>query len=95
MNRATRTLSIIPALVATAVLAAVIYKGAITVHELRQLGETSWPLVSPLNAVPAAIISVSVIAFARGRSALAAFLGIMALAFASVFWLSQASGSVG
>lgn len=95
MNHAARALSIFPAVLATAVLATVIFKGATTVLELRQFGETTWPLVAPLNAVPAALIGGSVMAFARSRIGLAASLGMIALVVAAVFWLSQASSAVG
>jgi hypothetical protein len=95
MNRTARNLAIVLAVVATAILAIVIVKGAITVLKLRQFGDTAWPLVAPLNVIPAAMIAVSVVAFARGRSGLSALLGIMALAVASIFWFSQASGALG
>lgn len=95
MSRAARVLSIIPAVAASAVLASVIIKGAITVLELRRLGDTTWPVVAPENAIPAALIVLSLFLFTRGRNGIAALLGAIAFVIASVFWLSQASGALG
>jgi uncharacterized membrane protein YfcA len=95
MSRAVRVLCIAPAVAATAVLATVTVKGAITVLELRRFGDTDFPLVAPLNALPAALIVLSFLVSALGRNGVAALLGITALALASVFWLSQASGALG
>jgi hypothetical protein len=73
----------------------VVITGANTVMELRSVGQTEWPLVPPINAVPAALILLAVWAFARGRNAIAATLGMLAFGIASLFWLSQSSGSLG
>lgn len=77
------------------VLAIVVITGANTVMELRSAGQTAWPLIAPLNAVPGLLILLAVWAFVRGRNVIAATLGLLAFGIASIFWLSQSSGSLG
>jgi hypothetical protein len=95
MKAAARVMAILPALLATSVLASVIITGVKTVMELRAFGRSEFPLIAPLNLFPALLILSSVWAFARGRNVLAALFGLAALAVASVFWISQASGALG
>lgn len=95
MKTRARVLSIIPAIAAAVLLASVVMSGAHTVLGLRSLGQREWPLVAPINAIPATLILLSVWAFARDRNGIAATLGVAAFAVASLFWISQASGSLG
>ena len=90
-----RSLSIVPACAAAVVLAIVVFTGANTVMELRSAGQTDWSLVAPINAIPGMLILLAVWAFVRGRNVIAAALGLLAFGIASVFWLSQSSGSLG
>jgi len=95
VKRSARPLSIVPAAMAAALLAIVVITGVNTVMKLRSVGHTEWPLVALINALPAGLIVFAVWAFARGRDVIAATLGLLALAIASIFWLSQSSGASG
>jgi hypothetical protein len=95
MSRAIRIVAIIPSMMATAILAFVVMRGAHTVLRLREYGDTTYPLVAPITFVPAALIALSFLLFADHRIGPAAVLGVLALATATLFFVSQASGALG
>ena len=95
MKATARVLAILPAVLTNLISASVVITGARTVMELRASGRSEFPLVAPLNSLPAALILFSCWAFARGRDLLATVFGLAALGVASVFWISQASGALG
>jgi hypothetical protein len=95
MKRLARLLPMTPALLAAVVLAGVIAEGVSTVQRLRAYGPTSYPLVSPLNIIPASLIACSFLMLVKGRGRAATVLGSLALIVVCVFWISQTYGRLG
>lgn len=95
MERIARLSPVIPAVLAAVVLVAVIANGVSTVLDLRTHGVTTYPLVSPLNMVPASLIACSFFMLAKERRGAATALGMIALVTSCLFWISQASGRLG